>query len=601
MALLLAKKLTNQLNKLAEQACIELELDLHNFHEGERRAAGCKGKIHHPKTGARVEFVSYVSRPTVHIGFIRLPHGMTPDETHIIDPADAAEKIVNLLTQEPPAREPLTHENVAKSGITNLPDLSKNTLLATYLCDASTGTSTWRTGRSNLGDTLAANGFDLSNFAHYPPLHDAKAYEVAHALWSSLAQSSTEDHMVCHHLLAYHDVRPSETVKGRLAYFQDDDKRAKGIRTPIKVRKYLQKFFGNFRTPETLEHIAETLDEVLVDPSTWDVRLYSDAQIDGWRDAYYHVKSCMNIKEKQYGVGTYETYRCYCTAAMTSGAKSSGLSLAVLYQDGTPVARAITYEGIDGKVYVRNYGDDRLVRWLEANDYTNHQGYPLGTHLWTEVFYKDTDEYLSPYVDGDDDTTQAEIAYIDGQPYWVIGNKGVELRNCCGYTCAIQHTCCCCGDPLVSGDEYRRTNVHGDEVTLCYVCEENYCYTVDDTYNLYISEHDRPNLISTNAQGYYTQEYFDNHDLVITGVGDAISLCEAEYCPYDDEYYSWSDFTDLSGEPEFVRDTWSGYINDNNRVHTSLYNSVGTYIHDLDCLVHRAHAEDVLAKLENES
>ena len=124
---------------------------------------------------------------------------------------------------------------------------------------------------------------------------------------------------------------------------------------------------------------------------------------------------------------------------MTDGAKSSGLTLAVLYQDGTPVARAITYEQDGEKRYVRNYGDDRLVRWLDDNGYTQQNRLPDGTHLWTE-HYGDND-YLSPYVDGDDDDAKAELAHEDGQPYWVISSEGIVLQNCCGYTCTHRQTC----------------------------------------------------------------------------------------------------------------------------------------------------------------
>ena len=596
MATLLAKKLSNQLNKLAEQAGLEAVYHLQNFYEGERRAAGCNGEIRCPKTGARVEFSSHVAwHPTVHIMFITLPGGEPTFKLYRVDAADAAEKIVSLL-----APEPLTHDNLAKSRIANLPSLEHNPLLATYLSDASTGTATWATGCSMLERTILSQGFNRRQYTDYLQYSNA-LYSVARDLWNSLAQSCVEDHMVCHHLLAYHDVQPSETIKGRITYYQDDAKREQGIRTPIKVRKYLQKFFKDFRSDEELEQIAKTLDGLLQPTTELDVRLYSDDNLDGWANAYYHIGSCMNTRDKGYGVGELETYRCYCTSAMTDGDKSSGLTLAVLYQDGKPVARAITFKDSDsGKYYVRNYGDDRLVKWLDDNGYTRRYWLPNGTHLWTEVYDAVNDEYLSPYVDGNADAAKADITYIGGHHYWIISSDGVVLQNCCGYTCADQQSCDCCGEPISSGDEHYRMDVRGDEVVLCSSCEYNRCYTVDDTNHVYVSEDAFSGLIATNSQGYYTQTYFGDNDLVLTGDGDAISLYEAEYCPYNDEYYSRSDFTDLSGEPEFVRDTWAGYITDNNLVQTYLYRGDGTYIHDLDCRVQDDHVEDVLARLENE-
>ena len=261
MTTLLAKKLSNQINKLAEQAGLEIECNLQNFYEDGRRAAGCKGEIHCPETGARVEFSSHVAwRSSVRIKLVTAPHGEPVDEVHIADVSDAAEKIVSLLTPGP-----ITHDNLAESRISNLPSLEHNPLLAAYLSDASTGAATWITGRSMLERTILAQGFDLSCYTHYPYPGDANAtaYSIATALWVNVAQSHAEKHMVCNHLLAYHDVRPSETVKGHLAYFQDDDKRRAGIRTPIKVREYLQKFFKDFRSDEELEQIAKTITELL--------------------------------------------------------------------------------------------------------------------------------------------------------------------------------------------------------------------------------------------------------------------------------------------------------------------------------------------------
>ena len=314
--------------------------------------------------------------------------------------------------------------------------------------------------------------------------------------------------MVAHHLLAYHGVCPSETVKGRLAYYQDDKKRKAGIRTPIKARKYLQKFFGEFRSPEDLEQIARLLDGMMQGTDEYDVRIYDDSQIDGWADAYYHIASCMSTRTKAYGVGARETYRCYCTAAMTDGKKTSGLSLVVLYQHGKPVARTLTYTTDDGKYFVRNYGDDRLVKWLDDNGYKHQQWLPRGTHLWTECHDSGNDEYLSPFVDG---TTEcdacATLESVDGQPYWVISDDGVGLQNCCGYTRGIPATCACCGEPISEGYEHNRYDLYGNYVTLCAPCEDSHCYTVDGWAGVYVDAGDVGALILTRNQCYHTPAY----------------------------------------------------------------------------------------------
>ena len=492
----------------------------------------------------------------------------------------------------------LTHENLASANITNLPSLENNPLLATYLSDASTSATAFTAGRRRLHQTLRAQGFLLEDYTSYPCPTDDMAFDVANALWCNLAQSGTEPHMVVHHLLAYHDVRPSESAQGRLAYYQDDRKRKAGIRTPIKVRKYLQKFFGEFRSLEFLERLARFLDGMMQPSDDWDVRLFTDADIDGWSAAYYHITSCMNTRHMDYGVGELETFRCYCTAAMTDGKKSSGLSLVVLYQDDKPVARSITYTSSCGeKCYVRNYGDDRLVRWLDDNGYEHQQRLPSETHLWTEAY--DNTAYLSPYVDGDDCDACATLEFVGGRPYWVISEDGVVLQNCSGHTSATILTCECCGYRISDGDEYDQLDLHGNDVTLCSHCVIDHCHTVDDENNIYVDSSDMDNLISTQTQGYYTQAYIDDNDLVVTGDEDVIRLAEAEYCLYSDEYYHESEFTDLSDEPDYVQKTWNGYINDSDCVHDWLLRRDGTYIKELDCYVHDDHVSAVMARLES--
>ena len=495
--------------------------------------------------------------------------------------------------------KPITHENLSAGRITNLPNLSENPLLAAYLCDDATGTESWTGGRRRLHQTLRSQGFSLDDFTHYPPSHDDTAFDVANVLWNNLAQSCTESHMVAHHLLAYHDVRPSETVEGRLAYYQDDAKRKAGIRTPIKVRKYLQKFFGKFRTPEFLEQLARFLDRMLQDTDEYDVHIYDDSQIDGWADAYHNITSCMSTQTKAYGVGELETYRCYCTAAMTQGKQSSGLTLAVLYQDGKPVARTLTYENDDGKYFVRNYGDDRLVRWLDEHGYVHQQWLPHGTRLWTECHDRGNDEYLSPYVDGDECDACATLETVDGQPYWVISDDGVELQNCCGYTTSAILACECCGNQIRDGDEYEQSDLHGNSVTLCAHCANNHCHTVDGEGDIYVDPSDMDNLISTN-QGYYTQEYLDDHEWVVTGDGDVLDWCDVDLCGCSGEYYGLDEFEDISLEPDYVRETWAGYINENGRVYGYFYRRYGVYINELDTYVHKNHVDDVTARLESE-
>ena len=478
MTTLLAKELINRLNELAGQAGLEIECDIQNFYLDEQRAGGCEGEVRCPKTGAKVGVLSHVS--WISAGRIRFitPHHVHLDEINVVDVVDAAEKIVGLLTLEP-----ITHNNLGKSCITNLPSLGDNPLLATYLCDASTSTATWTTGRKMLEHTILRQGFNLSHYTDYPRLHDA-ANEVANVLWRDLAQNCTEGHMVCHHLLAYHDVQPSETIAGRITYFQDDAKRAAGIRTPIKVRKYLRKFFKDFRGGEELERIAKALDGLMQGTDKWDVRTLDHDDVDGWDEAFNKIRSCMS-RASEHGVGVRNSYLCYMTKY--HGLDDNGVRLTVLYQDGKPVARTLTYENEYGKHFVRNYGDDRLVRWLDDNGYNRRGTLPLGTLLYTWVYDgndRDDDyafDLVHPYLDGKND--RVDIITESGKLAFVIQNEGDELADASG-SLVIDHRAFCCSHCRAFADtkvypKYLALRRGTDFAYLCKDCEKDNVVTVD--------------------------------------------------------------------------------------------------------------------------
>ena len=152
----------------------------------------------------------------------------------------------------------------------------------------------------------------------------------------------------------------------------------------------------------------------------------------------------------------------------------------------------------------------------------------------------------------------------------------------------------------MEGDGYDRTDVHGDEVTLCSGCEDNHCHTVNGDTGIYVDEGDLDDLIYTQTQGYFTQEYLDDRDLVVTGDGNVMDWCDVDICAYSENYYSRDEFVDISSEPAYVQETWAGYINDNGRVHDYFYGHYGVYISELDTYVHENHVDDVMAYLESE-
>ena len=149
----------------------------------------------------------------------------------------------------------------------------------------------------------------------------------------------------------------STTQPGLIAYYATEQKMLANIRTPVKVRRYLQKFPTRGQDPKWVERMAKDIDEMLGDKPALDVRLFSSADIDGWADAYQdnnNIRSCMS-QDGAYGVSRHRTYRCYATAHY--GLPDNGLTLAALYHKGEYVARAIVFEHDGKKCYVKHYGE----------------------------------------------------------------------------------------------------------------------------------------------------------------------------------------------------------------------------------------------------
>ena len=307
----------------------------------------------------------------------------------------------------------------------------------------------------------------------------------------------------------------SATQPGLIAYYATEQKMLANIRTPVKVRRYLQKFPTRGKDAEWVERMAKDIDEMLGDNPALDVRLFSSAELDGWADAYQdnnNIRSCMS-DDSIYGVSRHRTYRCYATAHYDL--PDNGLTLAALYHKGEYVARAIVFEDGDDKCYVKHYGDSRIVDWLKDNGYRQVGGYPDGTTL--VAFQSDDGGYYHPYVDGDN--YYADICYNSSaeQHYWMLGSGGRRLDDADGVSYDDDDddltTCEHCSAPFDPENEGGlHTSIDGYGYYLCDNCVSQYTYDVHDggscPERMYVPDIDDP--LGTRLfkyQGkYYTRD-----------------------------------------------------------------------------------------------
>ena len=273
--------------------------------------------------------------------------------------------------------------------------------------------------------------------------------------------------------LAFMGVRGSESVQGRLAYYQSIERRQSNTLTPIKIRRFLTKYdvFNEWgdRQSEMQEIFSCYLDNAWGKTDRLDVRTLDHDDVDGWDDAFNKIRSCMS-RGSEHGVGVHNSYLCYMTKY--HGLDDNDVRLTVLYQRGKPVARTLTYT-VDGDLYyVRNYGDDRLVRWLADNGYEHAGTLPLGTLLYT------TERLIKPYVDGDIHYAD-HCTTNDGKHYWVLASRGEYYLQTPSAYAAARIECECCGDSYPEEDTNALISaVNGRWYRACETCTVNFSHYV---------------------------------------------------------------------------------------------------------------------------
>lgn len=335
---------------------------------------------------------------------------------------------------------------------------------------------------------------------------------------------------------APHLPMPSEKFPGKISYYQDANKRSRGIRTAVKPGRYLAKYFSDILTQDEIQRYAIEFETVFA-PA--ELKITQDAnEIETvYRNG---PRSCMSFSDGSFA-GHCHPARVY-----------AGPDLAVAYLGDldAPSARAVVWP--DKKIYSRVYGDiERLSDTLEKKEYS--KGYLYGARI-QKIPVPTRDSYIMPYVDG------VDSANDDGD-YLVLGPGRLTAQNTSGLADPHSHGSCCykceqwCDDndlfPTMEGNLVCAPCI-GENYVMCEDYEE-YVYR-DHAYAL----GDGDGYISGRAyeQGNYFRCAYD--ELIYPGRyrisdnhGDTYHEDNINrvcwYCNYSDEWFpNDDDFVMLS-------------------------------------------------------
>jgi hypothetical protein len=302
---------------------------------------------------------------------------------------------------------------------------------------------------------------------------------------------------------------PSKKVPGLVAYFQDADKRARDIQTPIKPGKYLKKFFGDILSEEEIQDLA----------MAWSNK-YSPRKLNVTQDAdeierIYRGKyngSCMHFANGTFE-GDQHPARVY-----------AGPDLAIAYIGDIDSVDARCLVWPSKKVFFpKFYGDyyrmeSSLISagWREGDE-DDFRGARIQRLPYSGGFilpYLDTHEYVR-----------------DNGTYLVLDDNGdIGARNTNGLS-DEQSRCDDCEDATDSDD---LTYIAPLDRSVCSCCRDNGYFYCDEMDEYYRDE----DGVSVEGMGTYSQR----------GVDRMVNRDTVFYCDETEEYYSASsyDHTELT-------------------------------------------------------
>ena len=318
-------------------------------------------------------------------------------------------------------------------------------------------------------------------------------------------------------------------------------------RQAVSVRKWIGSTLKEL-TAEQAESLAKRIDAKLASLIGLDVRHHSSFEFEAWERAYRSdkIRSCMH-PHSSCEVGTKRTFTCYCTGY--HGLPDNGLNLTVLYQDDMPVARAITFENEGQKYYIKNYGDDRLDKWLGDN------GYEQGDFLEDTLLYT-TESLIKPYVDGEVCMSDLHTTN-DGKHYWLLNKNGeYDLQTTDAYAYATSSLDCdFCGSGF-SEDETQEvcSVVNGEYYTVCDCCLDHNSYAVytgtNEPVMLFFHDGHTPDTNSGYVKydgAYYETSGLYEYDLHLVG-SEVYHEDDLYYCEHTYEWYTDAEDVYTDGE-----------------------------------------------------
>ncbi|KQS84286.1 hypothetical protein [Rhizobium sp. Leaf383] len=293
--------------------------------------------------------------------------------------------------------------------------------------------------------------------------------------------------------------RPSDTIPGRISYYQTPEKRARDIRTPIKPGRWLTKYFSDILTEVQIHELALEWSNAC---NLQAFKLTQDA--DEIERIYRHgPNSCMTF--------TNGGYRGSCHPARVYAGPDLGV--AYLGETTKATARAVVWPA--KKLFGRIYGDEsRLQAALIAGGYQHASTDDFDGARLQRIRHGYGD-YVLPYLDvtcGADD---------DGQ-YIVLGSGHLNCESTSGTTDnEPEYSCDSCGDGM---DDDDRNYIGSTEEDVC-----NHCCSLHYSF----------------CDG--NQEYYRNREMRETADGTSYSkeyLQESSkffFCEATDKYYSYED------------------------------------------------------------
>lgn len=253
---------------------------------------------------------------------------------------------------------------------------------------------------------------------------------------------------------------PHESTKkpGMLSYTLNEAKGIADRQEPsMKPGRYLRRHFKRASDDEIRDLVSNLGTHIKI---LYDADEIVQAVMDG-------PHSCMKWGRRDSDNHPYQVYD-----------PDLGWGLAVMYDDGEYVGRALVLERLGQKGFVRTFGPSRscsqthdgMQALLEEMGYEHWDGWPTGTPL---ALIGSRDNPLLPYLDGENDKV-----YVDySRRQVIIQDEGAEFEctNTDGTGDTIdEYTCEDCDDSFRSLDNLTDVAGPDDFHYVCDCCLDNY-------------------------------------------------------------------------------------------------------------------------------